>query len=169
MPTPFNTANRYDTVPGLAQMAELFAELPPVIQLPELPTDAEPGRGPDTVAPVGPGPMSAYLYPLGRRDRPSPVPAEPVPGQILFEPVLGGRATTLPWSPALASANPPGELWSPLTAWLHIEQGRSPGPPVLDQSTGLPDWDERLLSLLQSREILVQLADGYYRVRVFPR
>ncbi|MGC9451134.1 MAG: hypothetical protein ACP5I4_06765 [Oceanipulchritudo sp.] len=171
MPTRWNAASQMSEVGSLREATEIFEVFAPDLALPYFTPDPPlegiaPEGSPDDPLPSGP----AFVLSRFGRSLPGAPAARSRGPAIRIRPLDQARSqdmTSRTLSPALASSAPP-VLWDPCRFYVLMDKGIPVGSPLLDQSSGFPDWDEALAAHLSSLSFYRWLPDGYYLLTVFP-
>ena len=171
MPTRWNQVSQMGDVASLREATEIFEPFAPQLHLPA----ARPGfPGPaldpsELMEPELPEGPAFTLSRFGRTRSIAPPGRSPGPS-VRIEPISGPAASGQPTAslpPEIISRAPPA-LWTPARFHLQLVEGVPVGVPLLSQSTGFADWDEALQGFLGSLDFYRNMADGYYRLSVFP-
>ncbi|MEX0321129.1 MAG: hypothetical protein AB3N63_03160 [Puniceicoccaceae bacterium] len=171
MPTQWNPVSEMSEVASLRGATELFAAFPAELQLPSsVPpapgTYANSNFSADYPLPAGP----AFVLSRMGQVRPNQQRL-PSPGStVVIEQLDSASATANPKTilPAELQQQAPPALWTPVSFYFQLSDGWPAGLPVLAQSSGFPDWDDSLQSYVSTLGFYRNLADGYYRLSVFP-
>lgn len=171
MPTQWNPVSEMSEVASLRGATELFAAFPADLKLPDS-SPARPGTYAGAVAPTGYPMPSGPAFVLSRMGQKRPQQQElRSPGStVVVEQLDSTLSIDNPRTvlPAEIQDQEPPALWTPVSFYFQLSDGWPTGLPVLAQSSGFPDWDDSLQSYVGTLAFYRNLADGYYRLSVFP-
>jgi hypothetical protein len=172
MPSRWNAASQMSAVASLQEATEVFSPFDPVISLPQPPPEladpisqSAPSR--QSLLPASPG----FFLSLLDRQALAPTPSRSTTGAIAGAYPVSAQSGAVPLHidlPPAVLADSPGALWEAAVFYVHILGGRVAGIPRMDRGSGFADWDQRLKEHMHTLTFYRHLADGYYRIMVYP-
>lgn len=168
MPTKWNSSNRLDQVARLSQITEVFSAIPAPVDIPEFLSTSTPPT--DSLAAVDlladdPG---LFMSLFGRLFKEEPQLQSETPPKILVTNLSHAIPSALQDVPVELPPGQPKNLWSPFTAFFHVQNKAIIGSPLIENRTGSSDWDQVLFLYLSSPDFILKFPDGYFRIQVFP-
>ena len=173
MPTRWNSANRFTSVPTLREATDFFILYPARVRLsPEAPTvfDTE-----ASLPSTPPGFTELNILPPWLLAQYGQKPLRGVDvaggqGTVRLQRLSGSGDSSayellLP-EDILALA--PTELWQTATFYLQLHHGLASGRAILGQSSGFPAWDQTLAAYFSSARFARRMPNGYFQIRVYP-
>lgn len=119
------------------------------------------GRGAGTVLTPPPASRQEPVAHWERIGHPPSDHARPQAGAVTWAALQGSASAPL-------ELPPQGAAWEPVCFLLLVQEGRLIGLPLLEKSSGIPEWDRQVRGALAAWAVLLPEGRGYLRLTLYP-